>query len=203
MRCEQADELFNPYLDGELAPSLAGELAAHCLQCPDCRQALALIEVTGHLLVVDDEPVVLDEGFTDRLMACLGQQRPPRIVRLRRYLNIGAPLAAAAVITLALLGVFENKRFVAGEKEFAPSKASSMVEKNPSTEQPNAAAPAGDSESDNAATVPQPLRWESLPRAIERLFAPRDRGDDAVDPSAGAVQGAPSGASSPTSIEDL
>lgn len=194
MRCEQASELFNSYLDGDLAPSLATELAAHCLQCPDCRQSLALVEVTGHLISTDDEPVVLDEGFTDRLMACLDTPAPSRIVRFRRYVNIGAPIAAAAAIVLLLLGVFDQKTMVAGRKEFAPTKASSIVESAP-------ADAAGASETRAPAAVP--VRWENLPRAIERLLAPQGPVFDDSDVPVGGGDVAHPAEPSASSVEDL
>ncbi len=200
MRCEQASELFHPYLDGDLAPSLATELAAHCLQCPDCRQALALIEVTGHLIATDDEPVALDEGFTDRLMACLDRPSSSRIVRFRRYVNIGAPIAAAAAIVLMLLGVFDQKTMVAGSKEFAPSKASSIVETAPAD-----AGAAVDPATAGPATSPvsQPVRWENLPRAIERLLAPQPPGSDAADLPDGEHESVSPSEASASSVEDL
>ncbi len=109
MRCEEARQLFDAYLDGELSPSLTAELDAHRLQCPECRRALALLEVTGHVLSSDREPAALEAGFTDRLMACVETQ-VGRAHPVRRYLYIGGPLAAAAVIALAFLGAFDRGR---------------------------------------------------------------------------------------------
>lgn len=122
MQCEQARQLFDAYLDGELSPSLATELGAHRLRCPDCRQALALLEVSGHILRSDRDSVRASDDFTDRLLACVETVSPWR-VKAMRILTIGGPLAAAAVIALAFLGVFDNKgpSQVAGVQELAPA----------------------------------------------------------------------------------
>lgn len=120
MQCQQARQLFDAYLDGELSPSLATELGAHRLRCADCRQALALLEVSGHILRSDRDAVRPTEDFTDRLLACVDTV-PPWRAKAVRYITIGGPLAAAAVIALAFLGVFDNKgpSQVAGVKETA------------------------------------------------------------------------------------
>lgn len=109
MQCQQARQLFDTYLDGELSPSLATELGAHRLKCPDCRQALALMEVSGHILRSDPDPVVASDDFTDRLLACV-EPVPQWRRRALKVVYYGAPLAAAAVIALAFVGVFDGKR---------------------------------------------------------------------------------------------
>jgi hypothetical protein len=121
MRCEEARQLFDAYLDGELSPALATELGAHRLRCPDCRRALALLEVTGHIVASDQDPVLVSEGLTDRLLACMQKQETERWPnRVRRILYIGGPLAAAAVVCLAFLGMFDRDRGAAlGEKDYA------------------------------------------------------------------------------------
>jgi hypothetical protein len=127
MHCEQARQLFDAYLDGELSPSLATELGAHRLRCADCRQALALHEVSGHILRSDRDPVQPSDDFTDRLLACV-DSAPSWRRKVLNSLYIGGPLAAAAVIALAFIGVFDGKRpsQVAGVKQVAaPSAAQS------------------------------------------------------------------------------
>lgn len=124
MHCQEAQQLFDSYLDGELPAGLATELGAHRLRCPDCRRALALLEVSGHIIASDREPVALGGDFEDRLLACV----EPRLVRwrrrLRRGLYIAGPLAAAAVIVLAFLGFFDRPdAIVAGEKVTRPVRA--------------------------------------------------------------------------------
>lgn len=121
MHCEQAQRLFDAYLDGELAPTLATELGAHRLQCSDCRRALALLEVSEHILTLDQDPVSIDADFTDRLVACVQDSPRSWRYRLGRWLYVGGPVAAAAVIALAFLGVFDGRESneVAGNRVVA------------------------------------------------------------------------------------
>lgn len=108
MNCEQAQQLFDAYLDGELSPSLKTELGAHCVHCTDCRRAIALTQVSGHILNADRDPVELDAGFSDRLVACVDSREKHWTVRFRRWAYIGGPMAAAAVILLAFMGAFDR-----------------------------------------------------------------------------------------------
>ncbi|MCG3130284.1 MAG: hypothetical protein FLDDKLPJ_01038 [Phycisphaerae bacterium] len=102
MNCEQAQHLFDAHLDGDLPPGLATELAAHRIECEDCRRQLALLEVVEHVLVSEiDEPEPLCDDFTDRLMACL--PAAPRS-RRRRTLVLTAALAAAAALAFLVYG---------------------------------------------------------------------------------------------------
>ena len=118
MNCEQARQLFDAYLDGELNESLATELGAHRIKCSDCRRHLALMEVSGHIVASDSGLIQMDEGFTDRLIACVDESpmgRPAWWYRNWRMTTGG--LAAAAALTLVVLGVFGHRETrVAGEK---------------------------------------------------------------------------------------
>ncbi len=117
MRCEEARQLFDAYLDGELSATLATELGAHRLRCSRCRRALAVLEVSGHIISSDREPVALGGDFGDRLLACMKPSSLRWAHRLRRALYIAGPVAAAAVIVLAFLGFFDRRHpHVAGEK---------------------------------------------------------------------------------------
>ncbi len=118
MDCKQACQLFDAYLDGELSARLATEFGAHRVRCPECRRALALLEVAGHVIGSDEDPVTLRAGFSERLLACM--EAPGRRWRrfLPRVLYIGGPLAAAAVIALAFAGFFDrSSSIVAGQKD--------------------------------------------------------------------------------------
>jgi len=120
MRCEQARQLFDAYLNGELSSALATEMAAHRVHCPDCRQELALLEVSGHLIASDRDSVQLNEDFADRLLACVEESPRSWTLRLPRWLYIAGPVAAAAVIALSVLGVFDQRETaVAGKTEMA------------------------------------------------------------------------------------
>lgn len=117
MRCEQARQLFDAYLDGELSGALATELGAHRVKCPECRRALALMEVSGHIVASDRDPVMLHGEFADRLLACADLKPARSWDRLRRGLYIAGPLAAAAVVALAVLGAFDRPVRFAGKLE--------------------------------------------------------------------------------------
>lgn len=118
MNCKQARQLFDAYLDGELSPGLATELGAHRVHCAECRRALALMEVSGHLIASDTDPSLPQGILADRLIACMDKEPTRRRGRWRRGLYIAGPLAAAAVIALAFLGVFDYREVrVAGHTE--------------------------------------------------------------------------------------
>ncbi len=117
MRCKEARQLFDAYLDGELSGALATELGAHRVHCAKCRRELALLEVSGHIVASDRDNVELGREFPDRLLACMDDQPIAWTVRLRRRLYVAGPLAAAAVIVLAFFGAFDRREpRVAGQK---------------------------------------------------------------------------------------
>lgn len=128
MDCAQAHQLFDAHLDGELSPALATELGAHLLQCPKCRQALALMEVSTHIIASDREPTRLSSGFQDRLLTCLDRRPRTWFARTRRIAYVAVPLAAAAVVALAFLGVFDREGQVAGEKIDVAQESTPVVE---------------------------------------------------------------------------
>lgn len=107
MNCEQAHNLFDAYLDGELSPALETELHAHRLGCVSCRQELALMEVAGHVISSTDGEIQLTGGFTDRLLACI----EPQVIRPGRMrvwvLRAAGSLAAAACLVM-LVGHFSK-----------------------------------------------------------------------------------------------
>ena len=110
MRCEEARKLFDAYLDGELSPSLATELGVHRVRCAECRRSFALLEVSGHILSSDRDPVTVPEDFSERLLACVDVREQSWPARVRRSLYFVGPLAAAAVIAMAFLGFFDRGR---------------------------------------------------------------------------------------------
>lgn len=118
MNCEQARQLFDAYLDGDLSPSMTAELGAHRVRCGECRRALALMQVSGHILSSNKDSSELPAVFTDRLIACMDAPQSSLMSRAKRFVYIGVPLAAAAVIALAFLGFFNNKEtHVAGARD--------------------------------------------------------------------------------------
>jgi hypothetical protein len=124
LSCRQARNLFDAHLNHELGDDLSTELAAHCVKCADCRQALALLEVAGQVIQTDhDEPVISDD-FTNRLMACVAGQNKPVVLpfyrRTRVLWGAGAGLAAAACLLCAVtLWPDDRKQAVLGRTEDA------------------------------------------------------------------------------------
>jgi hypothetical protein len=118
MQCEQARQLFDAYLDGEMSSALATELAAHRVRCSDCRRALALLEVSGEIISSDRDEVSLRDDFSSRLLACMDTPQSRWRGWGRYAIYYAGPLAAAAVIALAFIGVFDrsNGAEVLGEK---------------------------------------------------------------------------------------
>jgi len=148
MRCSEAKRLFDPYLDGELSAPLRAELDAHRLECADCRRALAILEVTGHVLSAPTHERQLAGDFTDRLMACVETPRQYRWNQFRRYVYAAVPLAAAAVIALAFLGAFDRS----GPSKVAGVKVEPVVQTHPAPFAPQ---------------VPTPKDVEAAQRAID------------------------------------
>ncbi|MHC4062938.1 MAG: anti-sigma factor family protein [Planctomycetota bacterium] len=119
MDCEQARNLFDAYLDGELSPALETELDAHRLNCPSCRQDLALMEVAGHVIQSGAGEPPLGAEFTQRLLACLEPVvRRPRY-RRRWIMRIGGGLAAAACLTFLISYLTGPEPRVADYREVA------------------------------------------------------------------------------------
>lgn len=220
MRCADAQRLFDPYLDGELSSSLRAELDAHRLECAACRRALAILEVTGHVLAAPQETPALGGDFTNRLMACVETPRQYRWNQFRRYVYAAVPLAAAAVIALAFLGVFDRggPTRVAGLKvepvvQPAPASASSS---EPSAKDVEAAQRAIDEWIDQMRAGMEVKRQsgESLQRAVDLTVLQlldileefNDRSIDA-EPTLDADEQAPQApapkAPTPNDVEDL
>ena len=87
---------------------MATELGAHRVRCSDCRRALALLEVSGQIIASDRDAASLKEDFSRRLLACMEVPKRRWDERARHLLYYVGPLAAAAVIALAFVGVFDR-----------------------------------------------------------------------------------------------
>lgn len=95
MNCSECEQLFDAYLDGQLAGSLRLEFDAHRLRCRRCQQALAMLEAVGHVIAADTDAPELSEDFTARVM----QELAPPAAQPRR---IEVPWTRVAVVTAAL-----------------------------------------------------------------------------------------------------
>ncbi len=102
MNCQEAEQLFDAYLDGELSESLRLEFDAHRLACPLCEQKLAILEACAHTLAGDDDVPALSDDFTDRVMARV-RQTPVPISRLRRRRWVTAAVLTNVAAAVAFL----------------------------------------------------------------------------------------------------
>jgi hypothetical protein len=110
LTCEDARNLFDAHLDGELPLTLATELNAHRLRCPRCRHELAVLEVAGEVIAADDTTPALDDEFTSRLLSCVSSRQTPRQLRQRRLLRIGTRALAAAACVAIVVGYLNRPR---------------------------------------------------------------------------------------------
>jgi len=87
---------------------------------------LALAQVAAYVIASDCAGPSLGEEFTDRLLACL-EPSSRRRFGWRRLAYIGGPLAAAAAVVFAFLGVFDRPKFVAGWVDIGETKPASIA----------------------------------------------------------------------------
>lgn len=105
MYCPECEQLFDAYLDGQLAGSLRLEFDAHRLRCQRCQQTLAMLEAAGNVIASDSQVPEMSEDFTERVMRDITQ---PQVRTLcfpspRVALIAAAVVQAAAVITVAVV----------------------------------------------------------------------------------------------------
>ena len=100
MSHEAYEELISAQLDDSLSPEEEAELEAHLATCPRCRRAKAELKAIHRLML--DAAAVPPPGLTKRITADLPRQRKNANVPWGRRI---APLAAAAVVALVVIGV--------------------------------------------------------------------------------------------------
>ena len=121
--CEHTQNLFEAYLNDELAPSLVMEVDAHCLDCPSCRQQLGLMEACGNVVCLDTSEPNVSNDFTGRLMAIMDEEQSrKRGLQLSRRMKIAGGLlgVAASIVLLCMLQFRQPERI--GEVAGAGSK---------------------------------------------------------------------------------
>ncbi len=136
INCEQAKNLFDPYLNDELSSALVTELDAHRLECDVCRHQLTLMEACGNVVRLDTNEPRVSEDFTDRLMAILeDEQSPRRYLQIDRRLKVvggllGVAAAIALLVTLYPI-ISDSDVRVAGEQiqpqELTPVPAANLI----------------------------------------------------------------------------
>lgn len=99
MNHEYFEDLISARIDGLLTEEEEQELEAHLASCPDCRRAWREMDTVHHLLQAASP--LPPEGLEDRILDALPEQ--PR--RRSPWMKKAAPLAAAAVFLLAVVGI--------------------------------------------------------------------------------------------------
>ncbi len=110
MICRRSEELWSDYLEGTLAPPLAGQLRAHLTACDACPQLFAAFEevVAGlGALSFPEAPEKLTERVLDRTRPKLAAGRRDAERFLFKptvaWYQAASAIAAAAVLALVLL----------------------------------------------------------------------------------------------------
>lgn len=104
MNCTECKQLFDAYLDGNLAGSLRLEFDAHRLRCRHCQQSLAMLEAVGDVLSSDPDVPPLSTDFSDRVIDGIRTPAPRTLRFPRRRVTIvaAALIQAAAVVSIAV-----------------------------------------------------------------------------------------------------
>ncbi len=120
MKCRDARELLNSYIDNGLDPERDQHLMEHVKKCPKCSVELRLLMEYKKILK-DIEPVKAPQNFMSALHKRLGKESASP---LRRFINDSAeiwkrfrfPYEAAGVIAIAFLIFFLYTPFFHREK---------------------------------------------------------------------------------------
>jgi anti-sigma factor RsiW len=98
LNCEQAQQYFHAYIDGELPFGRAREMQQHLEQCDRCLDRVLDLYAVGQTLGDQSAPTASD-GFTDRVMATVREQHARQ-----KWWSYGrwAGLAATLILGLAL-----------------------------------------------------------------------------------------------------
>lgn len=99
MQCDLIQHLLGAYLDGELAPDIAGKMAGHLEGCPKCRSCLQNLAHVDGMLQRADCPMPDDTAWAameDRLRIGAAMGSMKRLMRT-------AAVAAAALCLFVLL----------------------------------------------------------------------------------------------------
>ena len=99
MNHEYYEDLISARIDGLLTEEEEAELNEHLASCPDCRRAWREMDTVHHLL--RGASPLPPEGLEDRILEALPAQPKRRSPWMRK----AAPLAAAAVFLLAVVGI--------------------------------------------------------------------------------------------------
>ncbi len=130
MNCHETRERLSGLLDDALDAPERAEVGAHLEGCPDCRRELDRLRATLSLLSRVERPRA-PVGFVDRVMAAAHPVPWYRRLGRRLFLplNIKLPVQAAAMLLIAVLGVYllqrtpELRNAAQGERETPASRS--------------------------------------------------------------------------------
>ena len=107
MNCEQADELMQRALDGELNEADREALEQHLSGCSQCRQAFDELQA----LAVGLERLAKRDPFADEELPSIGSERQPAIAPVvwRPWAYGAVGLAAGIALLFGLFGVLFNQ----------------------------------------------------------------------------------------------
>ncbi len=98
MKCNDAEELISPWIDGELEPRLANAVAAHIAECQHCMTHAAAIGIIAQRVRDAFAPPAVSLGLRRRIGERTFRKDSPYIWRA---LAVSAAMAAAAVYLFA------------------------------------------------------------------------------------------------------
>lgn len=180
MNCHETRERLSDLLDEALDAPERAQVGAHLDGCPDCRRELDRLRATVSLLSRVERPRA-PVGFVDRVMAAA--HPVPWYQRLGRRLffplNIKLPAQAAAMLLVAVLGVYLLQRTPELRDAARPELLSPQRRSEPSgaTTAPPASPPAPAQKDLKAGKVDSGNASPPAPRAMhEAEESVRDQG---------------------------
>jgi hypothetical protein len=119
MKCHDAEQLFDAFLDGELTGSLRLEFDAHRLRCQTCQRKLALLEACQAALSTPHREPELPANFTDRVMRTIEGRGPTH-----RTISLPLRVAATALPAAAIIALFA---FILRPSEMSSDEPEALV----------------------------------------------------------------------------
>jgi len=112
MGCDKVQEQLSAYLDNALSPSEKGIIDNHLKSCPECRKALADLEMTVSLIKVLDEiipPPWLTQKVMTRVKAEAESEKKSLVQKVFYPLHIKLPIEAVGIFLIAITALYVFK----------------------------------------------------------------------------------------------
>lgn len=107
MTCDEALEMLSAWLDGEITPEEAAQLAAHLDECAECRAVEAQLQMTDEeLRMLWEEPPA---GLSEQIMQAVAREAAAK--KHRRWSRWAMPAVAAALVLLVSGTFFSRLAF--------------------------------------------------------------------------------------------